>query len=461
MPTFISETITVHPSHKTLSESGMGLVSRGSVFKKVDDTQEDEEIVQDFKLFRNAYLNVPLVKGMVDVKTDQTIQEFYFQGPNEKKLNKFKNDRNLMHFFHRIATLLNIYGNAYGEVVIKNGEQPELKILNPEWIRVIRSKSGDVIGYIQRIEGNDVGVWGTTGDVAKDALMRSDPTKFKGKLESIFHFKLNVLGSDKYGTSMIRPMLPLLQTKMDMEADLSKALKRYISPLIWVKVGNNDLPASETDIQTVSQELQDIHSESELVTSHLVDAQVLGFNGKGMDIKTPFEHVDKQIISAGQVPPFLLGVGNSDRATAEVGLRAFTRHVKSIQRVLKESFEDQIMRFHGLGSDQDELIWVQADERETDMEIDRLRGLTTDGLLTPQKANSLLPPKFHEKLPNPQELATPRSSQGKGADKISQNDTPNDPTKSTLRVPDKRVVRTDKRSPLDDKGLSKDVDGSS
>jgi hypothetical protein len=397
-----------------------------------------------------VYKRQPLVQGIIDIKTDQVVQDFYFDGPSKVKLQKWGDKVNLQHFLHRVCKQMLIYGNAYVEAIGKD-KNLELKILNSEWMRVIRKQNGTIIGYVQKIAGKDQILWGTTGNKLRDVRF----TK-KLKLDSISHFKFNVIGSEKYGTSTLRSVLPSVQTKLDMEEDLSKVTKRYISPLIWAKVGNDDLPASEADITTVAQELEDIHSESEFTTSHLVELQVLGFQGKGIDINGPFKHVDSQIISGGQVPGFLLGRGEGvDRAVAEVGLRSFGRHIKSIQRTLKVEFEDQIIRKQGLGSEKDKLIWIQADEREMDMEIERIRGLVTDGILTAQKANDLLPPRFTEQLPEPEVLPDPRASQALGGDKIPASQNPNDPTKSTQMKDGKRVTRSEVKSPLDDKGSKK------
>jgi len=438
------------PKFNSITESGMGLVFRANHSKQIDDDKQDDDYGNLLIELRKTYMNMPLVQGQVDIKTDQTIQEFHFEGPSKVKNTKFADEQNLMQFFHRICKLMLIYGNGYVEVVkSRSGKIQDLKILNTEWMRVIRKSNGDVIGYLQKVAGKDAIIWGSTGNANRDALLKKLP------LKNISHFRYNVIGSEKYGTSMFHSSLPMISVKSGMESDLQKLMKRYISPLIHLKVGNDDLPASSGDIATVSSEVQDINSESEFVTSHLVEANVLGFDKKGVEITAPFTHVDTQIIAGGQVPSFLLGMGAGvDRAVAEVGLRSFGRHIKSIQRSLKVQYEDQIIVKHGLGTNKDKLVWNQADERDTDLEVEQVRGLVTDGIITPQKANDLLAeidPKFAEKLPNPVELATPRPGQGKGGDKISQLELPNDPTKSTRVKPGKRVVKSDVKKPGDDK----------
>jgi hypothetical protein len=229
-----------------------------------------------------------------------------------------------------------------------------------------------------------------------------------------------------------------------MEANLGKLLKKYVAPLIWAKVGSDEMPAQADAVTSVASTLKDLHAESEIVTSHLIDLQVLNFDNKGMDLKTPLAHVEQQIITGGQVPPVLLGIiGSGMEKGSEVQLRSFGRRIKSIQRETKIEFEDNIIQRFNLGTPEDKLVWTKAEEREWEIDTDILRGLVTDGIMTPQKANDQLPPKFQEELPEPEELMEPRPTQRKAGKLI--NDNPNDPTQTTKvkRTNGKRVKKSD------------------
>jgi len=177
-----------------------------------------------------------------------------------------------------------------------------------------------------------------------------------------------------------------------------------------------------------------------------------------MDIKTPVEYLDQQIITGGQTPPVLLGMGGSNKADAEVQLRAFGRHIKAIQRELKYEFEDKIIVNQGIGDKNDKLIWEKSEEREWESDVDIIRGLVTDGILTPQKANDLLPERFNETLPeveddsgwdmdDPNSVKKPRPNQMKN-DKVKDN--PNDPTLTTKdkKTNGSRVNKTDREVPV-------------
>jgi len=426
----------------SILESGRALVKPG---KKQSvgllDEDDSSQRSNQFQVYRNAYERVPLVTAIVDVQADHAVQDFFFTGPRKKQLARWADKVNLSQFFHRIAKSMLIYGNGYVELIRKAGKIVELKLLDPVWIDVYRNPVGDVMGYSQIIGDKKLVLWGTTGDLAQD---RSFEKNFLD-ISSIVHFRHNVLGSEKYGFSIIRPLLPSIKIKMSMEDSLQKVLNKYVAPLIWAKVGNDQFPANTTVVNEISDTLRDLQAESEITTSHLVDLNVLQFNAKGMDINTPLSHVEQQIITGGQVPPTLLGRESSGKADAEVQLRSFGRHIKSLQRELKNEFEDKIILQQGMGSENDSLVWVQAEERESERETDILRGLVTDGILTPQKANSLLPPDFQEKLPeNVVQVARPNQMVD---NKVGDN--PNDPTQSTTNNNAKgRIVKSDREVPV-------------
>ena len=413
-----------------------------------DDLNREDQM----KMYRSFYDNVPLMNAIINVQADQVTQEFFFKGPNEKSLAKWADIINLMQFFHQLTRNLLIYGNSWVEVIRKGGDIIDLKFLPSESIEVYRTNIGKVTGYGQIMGGKHLILWGTTGNESVDNKF----IKKISKLENIIHFKFNFLGSEKYGVSVIQNLISSLNSKIHMEKSLGKLLDKYIAPLIWAKVGSDEMPAQASVVNDVASELRDLHSESEIVTSHLVDLNVLQFDKKGIDIKTPLDHIDQQIVTGGEVPSILLGRETGVDKAAEVQLRNFGRRIKSIQRVIKIEFEDKVIVGQQLGTFEDKLIWERAEEREWESDVDIIRGLVTDGILTAQKGNSLLPPKFQEVLPeieplNQQEVEDgvqkPRPNQMKN-DKVKDN--PTDPTKTTKNPKShgRRVTKTDKEIPI-------------
>jgi len=442
--------------HVGLVESGIGLVATGSsaAFGSVDKEATDSDL---HAMFENAYKNFPIVAAAIDITTEQVVQEFYFDGPGRKRLELFSDVHNLGVFFYRVCKMLLIHGNCWVECPKKGREIVELKILDPKTMTTFRSLTGEVIGHAQNVGASKV-LWGSTGDKGNDAQYSE-----RKKVDDIVHFKFNVIGSGKYGSSIIQPIVPMLKTMESIQSDTRIIVQRYAAPILHAKIGDETNPASSEDITMVKDAMQNIYSDTEFATNYLVDLKVLGFQGKALDLDPILNHVLSQVIAGLQVPPTLMGLATgTDKATAEVQLRSFGRHVKAVQRAIKIEFEDKIIIDQGIGSEKDKLVWGPVEEREKQVDYDLIRGLVKDGIITAQKANSLLPPEFQETLPLPATNAQLPGSQTtsqdgvksqdqtpyqKGSDAIRQN--PTDPTKSSKLLPSgERVVKSNVKVPL-------------
>jgi hypothetical protein len=436
--------------NKPILESNAAFVGKATTSTSTSwDDDSSFNRVERYKKYRLAYEKVPLVTAIIDVQANQTVQDFFFEGPDATEWEKKAEQLNLMSFFNNVTKNMLIFGNAYVEIEREGEEITNLKLINPITMEVYRKDTGEITGYGQIISGKYAVLWGSTNDARQNAKFQ----KKIGSFEDIAHFKFNALCSDKYGISVIETMLQSIDTKQKMEGDLNKVISKYVAPLIIAKVGNDQFPASQEIVDNIAASLRDLEAESELTVSHLVDVQVLGFDAKGMDIKTPLTHIEQQIITGGQVPPVLLGYPGGADKSAEISLRAFTRRIKFIQRTVKAEVEEKILNKGKEGEGGTKLIWSRTEEKEWLMDVDILRGLVTDGILTPQKANDLLPPKYRILLPptevlngqqvDPSGQQTPRKSQM--VDK-KVTDNPNDPTKSTT-IPNahgQRVKKSDR-----------------
>jgi hypothetical protein len=421
-----------------ISEAGIGMVRRSSPVGKTDEAPQDISLQQRYD---NAYNNYPMVSAAIDKTAEQAVQKFWFEGPNSDKLKKWSEKVNLPNKLPVIAKHMVKNGNMWVEFP----SDSEMKFIDPKTMTTHRKLDGDVIGHTQDIDHKKVAIWGTIGDKDKDKLYAKD-----APLKDIVHFKFNLLAGDKYGTSIIHSSLSLLEVKGDIENNLKIIVRRYAAPLIHVQAGNEMWLPSDTDVDNLKKDFEDIYADTEYVTNHLINMDVKGFEGKAMKLDYILKHIDMNIITGLQIMPEVLGYGDSDKSVAEVRLRDEGRHIKAVQRAIATEFDDNVIIGRGLGSFEDHIVFGDAEEREHEIEVDIIRGLVTDGIITPQKANSLLPEEFREDLPpelaNPAKQAFASQQQDqrpfqKGADKI--HDKPTDPTKKQIE-PGKRRVKTDR-----------------
>ena len=441
----ISKFFGITESESSKLTEGIGLVARGGGLfnQKIDDLPQDEHLQG---LYNKAYANFGIVAKIIDATTEQVVQSFYFKGKNEDKLKKLKKELNLdKHLFEVCKTMLK-NGNCFVEVVGSNGNIKKLKLLPPEQMVVIREVRGKVVAYVQTTYNKNI-IWGKITDASIFSLKDNQVV---GDINKIIHYTFNLQAGEKYGQSLIRPALRMLRVREQIENDLPIILQRYLSPIIHVQVGDEEHQISQAQLEEIRDNMKNIYADTEYVTDYFVKMNVLSFKDKSaMQISDIFDIIDKDIMMAMGMYPVLTGKSDTgDTKSAEVQLRAEGRHIKAIQRELKLEFEDKFIQAQGLGTEDDELMWEMTDERETIEHISNVIQLKNAQLLTPQKANDLLPKMFQEELP---ELNENSIGGGNVNSKPPSLHNPNNPHQSSQMVKGQRVNRDDHRNPLNKK----------
>jgi len=393
-----------------IKNSGKGKVKQTDPFtKQLQKMLKGEpKDLEKWKKYKLAYRNIPIVSAAIDITADQAVQHFYIDGENKKDvevIEKFVQQENLVQFYHNVAKQMLIYGNAFVEI-IKNGKGIiGLKMLDPLTMYVNRDEFGKFDKDRAYIQVNEL-----------------NPEEFVTfKFEEIIHFKWNPIGDSAYGNSLLQPLLHILEVKLGVEDNLDEIIARYAAPLIHAKVGSDERPAQQADIDSLGADLQDIYVDTEFVTEHTVDMNVLDSGRRSMDLSGPLTYIEHQVVTGLQVPLALLGRGEgTNRATAEVQQASFDRRTRMMQRNIKKTSEQDLFRVH-LGKSKEEevpiLVWGDPEEKQKQAEFDVITSLVSAGVLSKQKANDLLPPEFREKLPDiqPMPFGAPMGAKPTGA----------------------------------------------
>jgi len=435
---------------KNTEEGKAYIASKGSLL--MFGVDEEEQEVRNIDKYFNAYYNFPVVTQSVDSTVEQVVQDFRIDGPQKDALMRWAETIKLKDHLDRICRNYLIAGTYWAELIkIMGGEKKKglgrlknvatFKHLDPRKMSIVRTRKGKFLCHMQNINGNKL-YWGD-----KPGKIRA---KRAGPAEKMFCIKRNVIGDEKYGTSLIHCCLPLLEAKDKLETDLKDVVKRYIAPIIHAKIGNDLHPASADDVDEMATKLEDIYTDTEYATNHLVDMNVLSFEGKGIDFKPVFDHIDSQILVGLQNYSKLasdnIGLSKGGDRGDEIRLREGGRHIRKIQRELASAIEDQVF-YYLTGNYRNKLVFEEVEERKFEMDVEILTTLVKNGILTPKKANELLPDQYRDKIPDGllSDL-TQRADIGKDQkvepdEKVKDN--PNDPTKSTNVRDGKRVDKSE------------------
>ena len=438
----ITEADTSADKNKFPIKRGGGYASRDiDIFGDKDTSEQD---INNHNKYMNSYDTIGIVSRIVNSTTEQAVQNFYFKGKSKDDLEKLRKELNLDIHFHRVCKCMLKHGGCWVEVV-KNGDKiSKLKILPPEQMVVVRDRFGVILAYVQATEHKNI-IW---GKISKDDRIFNTARKnvVVGKVEDIIYYIFNLQAGEKYGTSLIKPALPMINVRKAVCSMIPTIVQRYISPIIHAKVGNEESEPTPAQVENIKNQLKDIYADTEYVTHYAIDLSVLDFANKGvLPIDTILNTIDSDIMVAMGAYPVLLGKSSQGDGGSEVQLRAESRHVKAIQREIKTEFEDKFIIGLGIGTEEDTLEWEITDERELVEHINHVITLKNAGLITPQKANDLLPQVFHEDLP--EELKNTNIQTDTDLNKPN----PTDPTKSSEMIEGQRVKRDDHRNPLDKK----------
>ena len=332
-----------------------------------------EEHLENFDELEMIYGKVPLVHGAINKTVDFTIGTgFSIKTENEKVkeiLEQFMKDVSFDLVIRNVIRDVLIYGCSFVELVKQAGGIVDVIPRSPKYMYVKRDKFGLVEGYTQY-----------RGMLA--SVIRFSPNEMS-------FFTTNVLGDRAYGTSCITPLRKIVENKLSLENDMATLVRRKSNAPIHVKLGSETNLATSDDLETFRQSLEDMRSDQEWVTNHAVEMDVVGFEGKVMDLAPYNSHYENQLIYGLEIPYVLLGLANVPEGLASVQMEAFERKIVSIQQSIEKVVENDIFRkileSNGLQTDDLELEWNKTSESERRAEISSLNttlSLASTGLLS-------------------------------------------------------------------------------
>lgn len=362
-----------------LKEAGLGIVATGGNLTQFTASipgrpkGEKQESLKPFEQYITAYTGVPIVAAAIDRTVDFVVSPGYYTVSESKSakevIDEFIDSIDFDIFLRNVVKDMLIFGDSFVEIVSGKNGIKELKVISPDTMRVKRTRTGDVTGYIQDLGLTD-----------KNPQWSSD---------KIAHFVFNRIGHSPYGTSIIHPLLTVVKLKIDMENSMGQIMKRKSSAPIHVKMGSDEFPATQDDIDSMASQLQYMDNKTEWVTGHTTEMDVVGFKSKIIDIEPFTVHFDNQMTYGLQVPYVLLGSARIPEGLARVQLEAMDRRAKSIQDTVEAQLESKIfqkvLEANGISDVKVEFQWGNpSDEMFTD-EVTRYINLMNSPLTNKTK----------------------------------------------------------------------------
>ena len=163
---------------------------------------------------------------------------------------------------------------------------------------------------------------------------------------SIHHFKYGSNPWEDYGTPMIRPLFPTLAYKDKLRQSQWIVAERHILPVKVVKVGNDQRPASQEDLDSVQDELAAIANDPNLtlVTHHAFDFDYVGASGKVLQLTNEYELIDQEILDGVMLNKALLNGEGPTYGNAQVGLLAMAQRLETFRREVARWVEECVFK---------------------------------------------------------------------------------------------------------------------
>ncbi len=285
-------------------------------------------------------------------------------------------------------------GTGILEVVVED-DVFKPKVLPTEKIEIQTDEFGDIVGYIMEGEGDD--------DI-----------EFEPYDLAILRFHRHP-GED-FGHSLLERAQEQADMLRDMEIDMARfiATKAY-PPILW-KLGTEDRPWNEAQIEDWLEEVENIEPESMLAVGHDVDHDSVGVNASSsasgaMNLEDTFKHLQSRIAAAIGVPAFLVNMDvDAGRNESVAVMPAFDRRIQKYRSYIKQAIRHQV--FVSILADDPETYdelppdfeFGQHSSEEDRLDADMAIKLVNNGLLTFEAAAKRIGIDPETELPQEDEI---------------------------------------------------------
>ena len=315
-----------------------------------------------FDDYEEFYKTDPVVRSSINILAEMIVGGgYHLISDDENAERKVAEFLDKVHFETLILEAVKdmlVYGNSFIEKVWDGKELVKLKILPPKTMRVIRDKYGNVLGYVQVVNGETVNF---------------EP-------HEIMHLKYDPIGNNAYGLSLIHPVVELLKVKKQVIEDIALILHRYAAPKIIWKTPNPAVAKQLADT------LSTLAPDEDIIVTDNVDVEPIKIDPQAR-FNYVIEYLDRQIFE-GLGAPQLWYIRNATQASAEIMNDIVSNRVQAIQKYLKREIEEEIIK--PLAGEKVRFEWGIPRSEIESLTINDVAQLVRFGAITPFQAQELL-----------------------------------------------------------------------
>ena len=350
--TFFKELLPAAPESRDASSGGQRELASEFIKQIVYKTNDDNDFEEpdfDMEDIENAYNTDSYVRQGVDKYVDQIFKEGYsFYGKDVNTVEYLK--LRLEYIAEATGTPTNQFLMDIAEDLVKYGN-----------CMIVKSRSNDVNLLpqgvnVQGLGGKDPVVGYFCANPSTMTVMRDEHgviTKWKQETdageqefnpEDVIHFYYKRPKGNAYGTSFLVPVLDDIRALRQAEENVLKMMYRNIYPFHHVKVGTEDQPGTEKEVDKIIEEINNMDVEGGIVTTERVTITPIA-SDKVIDAEPYLRYMEDRVFSGMGIPAIMWGRGDTaNRSTGDNMTSEMADRIRAITKIIEMFFNSFIVK---------------------------------------------------------------------------------------------------------------------
>lgn len=193
-------------------------------------------------------------------------------------------------------------------------------------------------------ERKPIATYKSIPDAIKAYIMKNEPIPLDPVC--IHHFKRGAAPWQPFGRSMVRRLFPTLVYKDKLRQAQYLVAERHILPFKIAKLGNDDRPASEQDLEMIAEEIANVANDPlmTMIAPHTFELDYVGASGKVLQLTNEFELINQDIFDGFMLNKALLNGEGPSYANAQVGLLSMGQRLNKLRGEIAHWIEENLFK---------------------------------------------------------------------------------------------------------------------
>ena len=320
-----------------------------TVVYKTSDDDDFEEPDFDMTDIEEAYDTDSYIRQGVDKYVDQLFKEGYSFYGKDTNIVEYLRQR-MSYIAEATGTPTNQFLIDIAEDIVKYGNAMIVKSRNsdqnalPQGVSVTGLAGGDpIVGYYCANPSTMTCMRDEYGTITK-WQQETDAGTQEFNPEDVVHFYYKRKKGNAYGTSFLVPVLDDVRALRQAEENVLKMMYRNIYPFHHVRVGTQEEPGKESEVEKMAATIDDMEIDGGIVTTERVEIKAIAAN-QVIDAEPYLRYMEERVFSGMGIPEIMFGRGDTaNRSTGDNMTSEMADRIRAIHRIIESFFNEFIIK---------------------------------------------------------------------------------------------------------------------